>query len=403
MVLIMEKVINMRVCVLYWPISGVGGISTFMKHMKAVADDRGDIFHVICSPNQKGKEVGLLPEPTEIAGGSSSILIDGYAPHHLSNFEKSADFIAKNYDVVLTAHLCPRPNKSYGEEPVFLNLLQELHAKNVRMIGFIHDGYWDTYKEFGIPTLELMQKTIIAQPTYAKPILTEKHYPIEPTYLAIHPRILEENKLDGDQRNRKRVVWLPQWKRIKGTHLMLQGLPEAENIGYDVHLYGCGIDYYNACLEDNWKKMIGKDLFRPDCSGQGTATYFGTRPYKEVSIALQQATFSLDFQGHSAKYKTAYETGSYNYTHLESLYWGCVPVVHKNFLKNDIPDDLVLALDHPETWAKAIQRYASYNYDAEKAREYVLEHHSATRHYDQTFSMECREIKEESGLSAFFV
>lgn len=398
----------MRVAVLYWPISGVGGISTFMKHLEAVAVDRGDTFHVLCSPNQKGKDVGLLPTAEDVAGGASKITIHGYAPHHMNNYEESAEFISKNYDVVLTAHLCPRPNKAYGEEPIFMNLLESLKKKNVRMIGFVHDGYWDTYKEFGEQTIALMEKTIIAQTTYAAPILANgASYPLELGYLAVHPRILLENEDKNIHHDPNEVVWLPQWKRIKGVHLFWDGLKKHDHHSLKIKLYGCGIEYYNACLEDDWKRVIGQDHFRPDCSGTGNVEYFGTQPYPEVSKALQRATYSVDFQGHSAKYKAAYENGSYNFTHIESLFWGCIPVVCENFKKTKIPSELYIPVRNPIEWIASINDHKilrSSVYNTKLARDFVLENHSASKFYDRIFSDDCEMVQAEpqESLTSFF-
>lgn len=369
----------MKIAVLHWNTSSVGGINTTLQILRQVALSRGDTFHILASDPQASKKPGLLPARKRVRGGDTFITIDGYAPHHPKNWQNT-ELLLRQYDVVMTSYISPHPTKDYGDEPLFLPLLKALHAKGKRMIGYIHDGYWETYKEFGELVLPLVEKTMVAQEAYGRP-LVEAGYPVTPAYLPFYPLVPDPQ---GVVRNPNLVTWLPQWKNIKGVRKFWAGLPEALAAGWDVEMYGNGIEYYKMRLQEDWKQLVGSDHFAPDYSGTGTAQFFGCVTLEQVAEVLCRSSYMIDFQGHAAKWKV-YLNGSYNHTILEALYYGATPIVHSNMLKANIPPGLLLAVDDPTKWPEAVAAHDRSTFDPEAARRYVLENHSAEVLYDRIF------------------
>src|ERR1700744_3358577 len=113
----------MKIAVLHWWTSSVGGINTTLQSLRAIADHRGDTFHVFSSDCYRTKKPQVYFKRKRIRGGDSFIMIDGEAPYHTSNMLTSLRML-KKYDVVMTSFLCPRETKKYGSEPLFLPFLQ---------------------------------------------------------------------------------------------------------------------------------------------------------------------------------------------------------------------------------------------------------------------------------------
>ncbi len=367
-----------RVAVLHWHTSSVGGINTTFQTLRAEALSRGDEFDILASDPQRTKSPGQFVKRQRVRGGDTFITIDGQAPHHPTNVKASIEFIKKNYDVVITSFLCPHPTKAYGEEPLFLALLEGIKAAGIPIVGYIHDAYWDSYKEFGLLTLPLCVRTMVCQPSYAKALIEAGH-PVTAAFvpfrtLADQPNVPRDPNL---------VVWLPQWKNIKGIGKFWAGLPRARQLGYKVEMYGNGIEYYNMRKEPDWKENVGSDFFSPEHSGSGAADFFGCVPETDVPGILSRATFMCDFQGSGKPKYEAYRNGSYNHTIIEALYYGAIPVVHKSVTNTPIPKDLILALDAPENWPDLIGDIDTVAYDRVAARRYVEENHSAKVLYDR--------------------
>jgi hypothetical protein len=366
-----------RVAVLHWSTSSVGGINTTFQTLRAEALSRGDEFDILASDPQKTKAPGKFIQRKRVRGGDTFITIDGTAPHHPLNFKATLRFIQQNYDAVILSFLCPHPTKAYGDQPLFLPLLEGIKAAGIPIIGYVHDGYWDSYKEFGEMVLPLCDRTMVCQPAYGDPMI-KAGYPVTNAFvpfreLAEHPEVERDPNL---------VIWLPQWKNIKGISKFWEGLPAASTNGWTVEMYGNGIEYYNMRLEPEWKERVGRDHFAPDYSGVGPAQFFGCVPETQVPTILSRGSFMIDFQGSGKPKYAAYRAGSYNHTIIEALYYGCVPVVHSSVKNTPIPSHLICALDTPETWADALLSYDRSSFNAEEARAYVLKNHSAAVLYD---------------------
>lgn len=372
----------MKIAVLHWHTSSVGGINTTLENFRSVAEDRGDTFHVLASDNQRTKKPHLLPVRKRVRGGDSFIMIDGYAPHHVTNWEDSCAFLKKNYDVIMTSFLCPHPTKAYGDRMEFMPLLSDLAAgKNKKpLIGYIHDAYWDTYAEWGLETAKLCSKIVVCQKAYADPLPLTLKKKVVVAYPPFYPI-----KIKARSRDKNKVLWIPQWKNIKGVRKFFNGIPKLVKEGYGVDMYNNGIEYYKMRLEPQWKEVVCNDFFAEQYEGNGKSVrFFGCVPLTEVFEAIAEAQFVCDFQGHSAKHK-AYLNGSYNHTLAETLYYGAVPVVHANILKSGVPKELIIPVEKLEDYPHAIMEHYENPKRARRAKEYVEDTFSAEALYGKIF------------------
>ena len=86
----------MKIAVIHWYTSSVGGINTTLETLHSEAVKRGDTFHVFaCDPKPTKKPV-LYDSRTYVKGGDTSIKIDGELPYHDKNYKSSIQFLKDN-------------------------------------------------------------------------------------------------------------------------------------------------------------------------------------------------------------------------------------------------------------------------------------------------------------------
>lgn len=311
----------MKIACLYFPTSSVGGIATNVAALRNEARRRGDTFHVlVCANVERGHQFQVFPKPKRIRGGDTFIDVDGYASHHAIRRVHAASQLNK-YDLVYLAFLCPHPTKAYGDAPVFLELLERIEKP---IVGHITDGYYETYKAWGDRTAALCVRTIVDQPAYVPPGYAEAHPTVVIPFGPFDPVGPGYPRNATPRSEGRSMCWIAQWKAIKGAHRILPLLPSIDG---EQNLYSNGILYYQLRSESDWEAAIGKDLFKPEFSGKGKATFHGWQPMDVVQRALEYAWFMCEFQGLGRPSYAAYRNGSLNHTIVEALYYGCTPVI----------------------------------------------------------------------------
>lgn len=367
-----------RTAVLHWHTSSVGGINTTLQSYKRVAERRGDVFDILAADPQRTKKPERFSIPKRVRGGDSFINIDGHAPYHEANLRQTVEFLAQNYDTVVTSFLCPHPTKAYGAEPKFLALLDELGNRGVQIIGYVHDAYWDSYREWGLDTAKRCERIVVAQPAYIPAELVETGVDIVRGYLPFE-ELVKEPKVN---RYAKKIVWTAQWKNIKGCYEFFEQVPYLLKCGFSVDMFNNGIEYYYIRRDDaNWKKFVADHFASPTGFLPDKAQFYGCVSEADIPGVLAGAGFMCDFQGYGKPKYAAYTNGSYNHTMIEALYYGCVPVVHSNATKR-LPAELVVAVDDLRDYPAAILDYGADRPKRRKAaREYVLQNHSAEKLY----------------------
>lgn len=362
----------MRICCLYFPTSSVGGIATNINSLRNEAHRRGDTFHALVCANVKAHEWTILQQPRWIRGGDTYVAIDGYAPHFITKAKYIAEKINNNYDVVYLSQICPHGTKAYGTIPVFRTLLENI---SLPILGNIPDGYWDTYADWGNIVAPLCKKIIVATPPYRPGDLDK--YPDTPV---VYGYGFDPTPLDVPRSEERSMVWISQWKAIKGVHKFLEYLPQVEG---KQDLYSNGILYYQLRTEDKWQKAIGRDEFQ-GYSGVGRATFHGWQPPEIIRETLCRSWFMPEFQGFGRPRNSAYQAGSINNTIKEALYYECTPVIPQMTVeKYDIPAGSVRGVN---TFEEAV---IALNGDrAEKpelGKEWVLDKYHISKIYDMFF------------------
>lgn len=368
----------MRIACIYWSTSSVGGIATHLNSLRTAALKVGDTFDILHSMNWKGKRAGLFPngERKWIRGGDTNIWCDGEIPQR----EESARWLEANYDAVVFGFICPHETKAYPS-PAFLPLYETRLPK----VAWVMDGYWDDYSSWAIPLLPKLKGVLCPLESYATPLrklgvknLVISAFPFQPAIGSRVPR--SETPL---------LTWINQWKNIKGINPFLEMIPDLPE-EVQVHLYSCGIRYYQLRTEETWLNAVGDDLFKGFC-GHGRATYYGNVDPIIIHRVLQRAWFTVNLQGMKSK-KVTYQRGSYNNTEVEALYYGALPILHSSTLQTDLPHDVYVTVskgeDIPGVVESAIKSgHALSPRRQQLARDFVLSKHLAAHRYQDIIKL----------------
>lgn len=363
----------MRIAAIYWPTTGVGGINTELVALREEAHKNGHKFDVFRSGKHSTITANLFDAPKRIAGGDTHVIIHGEAPHHPKQIENTIKFLEANYDALYFAFICPHPNKEYGDEPHFLPLFTECKLPKVARVT---DPFFDSYKEFAILCVDKVKQTFVANPAYLKPLL-EVGLPFKHS-----PQPFLETKIQEERSKTPLLCWTSQWKTRKGLHIFYSQICELSK-HMRVELYGNGIEYYKYRKTNSWKEIVNNDFFDERYNGNGKADFYGNVTLDEVFKALSRSWYMVDLQGYGNN-KYSGDTGSYNITTLEALYYGSCPILSESARESSIPHEFYLSVKSDERIIDVINRsgdFALDPYRQKKSREWVLDTHSTSIFY----------------------
>ena len=359
----------MRVAAILWEISHPGGLNTGNEIFRAVAKKLGDVFHVYLSGKQKKAPV-LYPRPVVKGGGTSSgVRYDGFLSHNPRLAKASVNFLRKKgYDLILLVYLAPHPTKSYGRKPIFKYFL-DLLKDHFEIRGYIRDGYWDTYAEFGEIAAQYCSKLFVVQEAYAKPL---------PSHLKKKVKVAPQPFMplfNGEIEKERVIAWTPQWKKMKGIYPFVRAIPKLRELNWKIEMYNGGIEYFYIRKQDLWEPVTdvitGKE-------GNSDVVYYGWKNIADIHKILARVMHIVDFQGFKSKY--SHYVGSINHTMVESLYYGAVPVVYHAVTKT-IPKEFVCPIKNVNNWVDEFKNCKYTDFDVQKARGWVMETHNAERIY----------------------
>lgn len=366
----------MKVCALQWKTTGVAGLNSELVALYREGADRGDEWKVYETWPWSSFASKLFTERTLIRGGDVYLTVDGKLSHHPDYVEEVAAYINYTFDILYLSGFVPHPNKAYGDKPHFIELLKRI---KIPIIGRICDGYVSSYREWFELGLEYADHVTIAY-SYRS---TVEQYGIPGVHIPFYPELISQNKTEDPS-----LVWLSQWKNIKGIKQFVKSLPDL-NPDIQVDMYSNGIEYYNLRGTPMWQSAVGIDHFEPKFSGSGTANFYGYIPLENIPIILQRAWAMADFQGMGKARYEVYNRGSLNTTGIEALWYGCLPIVAHN---STIPDALCVKVQ-PDRIAKTInqvmtdKRFVLDPVRRDAAIDYVSEHFLANNLYDDLLGL----------------
>lgn len=374
----------MKIAIIYWYTSSVGGIATHLNTYRQAGLKVGDKIDILHCRSWKTKSPMVFKERQWVRGGDTRIWIDGEISSHPSKVKASVDFLEKNYDAVLFGFICPHQTKAYPT-PDFL----PLYEVDLPKVAFIMDGYWHEYSEWAEPLLEKVVGVVCPQEHYAKPI-TDLGHEVLISRFPFVPKLVTRSK-----RQTPTLLWPNQWKNIKGVTQFLEEIPKFPSC-LEVELYSNGIRYYQLRSEESWRKAVRKDYFQ-GFNGEGRANFYGNVDLPTITKAYQEAWFTVNLQGMRSK-KETYQLGSYNNTEVESLYYGCLPILHESTEGTILPpglyhpvEDASGITDFLEDVTKRSKEWMESDKGRQKeAKEFVMENHYYLDRYKEVRELLCR-------------
>ena len=363
----------MKIAAIYWPTSSVGGINSVLVALRKQAEANGDTFDVIRCGNLKTITPTKFSEAELIRGGDTFITVHGECSHHPDKIKGTIRWLEDNYDALYFAYICPHANKAYGEEPVFMPIYTDTKLPKVT---FITDAYWDTYKDWAIPCLPYVKKTLVTQPAYAEPLL-KMGLPVKPIDAPIFPQAVKSVR-----ETQPLAVWTSQWKNIKGITKLLPVIPKITEL-VKMEMYSNGILSTQLRESDEWKAAVNKDHFK-GFDGHGKADFFGYVPLDQIPEILTRSWFMIDLQGIGNPKFKAYQGGAYNITTIEALLYGSLPILSDQANRSIIPNEFIVTVKEAEEVPDVIKRsyeLAVMEERVREARKWVLERHSAENMY----------------------
>lgn len=356
----------MRIACIYWWTPSVGGIATHLNTLRHEAINLGHTFDILHSRVWKRKRPRVFDKRQWVSGGDTRIWIDGEIPQT----EEAARWLEANYDVILFGYICPHKASGYPS-PEFL----PIYDTRLPKAAWVMDGYWDTYSHWAEPLLPKLDGILCPLDSYALPLrklpikVVISPFPFKP-YLG---NCLEKSKTPY-------LLWPNQWKDIKGITRFLRIVPDLPR-NVKVNMYSCGIRYYQIRTEDVWTQAIDKDHFL-GFHGEGRANYFGNVDRNVIAREYQKAWITVNLQGITSR-KVTYQSGSYNNTEVEALWYNCIPVLHNSTLKTDLPKECYITVkdekEIPEKVGDILRNGMVRDQTRlERAREFVVDKHWAS-------------------------
>jgi len=365
----------LRVCALQWKTTGVAGLNSELIAMYNEGADRGHVWKVFETWPWVQKDYEIYGERQLIRGGDVYLTVDGKLSHHPRHAKVVADYINLNFDYLYLSGMVPHPNKAYGSEPFFYDFLRMIE---IPMIGRICDGYAGSYRawlELGLEMTPTLNHVTIAY-SYRE---TVERYGIEGVHIPFYPEPSHVSRTEHPS-----LVWLSQWKNIKGIKQFVKALPDINN-RITVDMYSNGIEYYQMRNTPLWQSVVGKDMFDSKFSGRGNATFHGYTALENIPDILSRSWAMADFQGMGRARYEVYNKGSINTTGIEALWYGCLPIVAENSI---IPTELCLKV-RAENIAQEINdclittNFATNGARQKLAKAYVSENFLASTVYDK--------------------
>lgn len=332
--------------------------------------EAGDTFDILHSRDWKNKPPCLFKERQWVRGGDTRIWVDGEVPQT----KAGADWLEQNYDALYFGFICPHETKAYPKPQFY-----ELYQTKLPMVAGVTDGYWEEYDEWGRMCLPHLNHVVVVQPTYAEPVRAAGAKNVT---VLLAPFVPEKGPYTKKEKL-PLLIWPNQWKDIKGITKFLNIVPELDK-QLKVEMYSNGIKYYQLRTTYAWVKSIGQDHV-DGFNGSGETPFFGNVQIGEIAKAYQRAWFTVNLQGMSSR-KKPYQQGSYNFTEVEALFYGALPILHSTAIKTALPKGTYAAVETADQIPSAVKtmiksRQPLDPHRLREARDYVIDNHLATHHY----------------------
>jgi len=328
----------MKVAIIVWELSQLGGIATHAVETKKILTKSNIDSDIIILTN---KDRAFKIDKQEIETTEKLLKIKGIELSvKKKNLKMTLNFL-NNYDILFHTTACLHKDNGWLAVYKFIKK---------RHIVVISDVYWnDFYRHFD-KAMKYVYKFYATNEAVRKYLKKEKGINTE---LVIHPFSFNEYY---NEHKENIVIWAHQWRGWKGIKRFVEN---ADRINGKVVMFGGGREYYN--LKDKLPKNV---------------EYKGFRSPNEIKDMYKKAKIAVDFTGQSEKYY-----GHYNRATIEPMFFKCIMVCNEKLVYpySFIPREVVCPVDK-DNFIDKINRLLENN----EEREYLANkaYNWATKKYN---------------------
>lgn len=303
--------------------------------------------------------------------------------------EKS-DWTIPEADGYIFTHACPRQTKTQGYDRWWQSVYEAVEDDPVYPV--FHDPYWEDSYDWILEVQDTIDHIVSVQEVVSESLdtmtlpWTQIRHPLDPSYATF-----SETK---DPVVMSASMFKP-WKNL--DHLIRQ-VPEIE---LDVRVHGDGIEYHYMSGEKRKDEYRNEDGWIWDqAMSQDHFEYLGYSEFEVLLNTYDQARWICDLS------RSDTWQGVINYTQLEPMLFGTIPIVYEDMV-NPFIEDLVWTIRDPEQ----IPRIVNDTPDSELRhqrhinRRWVEKHfgaeHIAQQWVDLIESEDPPDDGAQDGLSAF--
>lgn len=325
----------MKVAVVLWPCSKMGGILTVHTNVVRGLQLLGhEVTDYYLSPNT----TRVTPYTDDTC---ATLCCEGRSLGIRSRFIKETIAMLQKYDVVIYSHPAPAKNRSFQDET--WKLLFERLAKQVHQIVLWHDPFWRQY----YPWVEdvLCHVEVIGS-IQEKAQRTLPESVLDRAFVCNHP--LDLRGMGEHSSTKENLVILPhQFKSWKKIHLFIAGVPQIPK-KIRVEVYSKGIErYYMAGSLAKRKSRYKKDgKWIWDEAIKAGMQYLGVVSSEQIQQAYKRQRCVVDLSVGELGTKKGISYRSINYAVLECMKYGGVPVVQFYSVLPPFEEGNFLVVDH---------------------------------------------------------
>lgn len=330
----------MRIAVATFPNSKMGGILTVHDNLVAGLRDNGhDVTDYYLSDNTSRVTARRTQDgAAEYCGGRA---LGIRAP-----FVADAVRELSRYDAVVYDSPAPALNRSF-DDPSWKSIHSGLRAAGVRQAAVWHDPFWQDYYPWVADVAEYIDVVAAIQPKACRslpPGLEKKafvcNHPLSVQGAGEHAAAKEDLAVCPHQ--------FKSWKRID---LVVRAAPAALAAGVRLEVFNVGIEYYYmagsvAKRKPRYRYPDGRWIW--DAAVAAGMDYRGPVARAELERAFRRQKCTVDMSVGELGSKMPENYRSVNYSVLECMKYGGVPVVRYRSVQPPFTKDSFLVCDESD-------------------------------------------------------
>ena len=301
-----------------------------------------------------------------------------------SQFLKATISELSKFDVVIYSHPVPSQNRSFQDRE-WMNIFHTLHKTGVKQIVVWHDPFWKNYYPWVVEVCEDIDLVACIQKK------AYDHLPeqlVDKAFICNHP--LDLRGISEHSTVKENLIISPhQFKSWKRIDLLVRAAPIISATKCRLEHYNGRTEYYFmsgslAKRKEKYKNKQGQWIW--DEAVKAGMTYHGVVSHTEIVNAFRRQKCVVDLSVGELGTKKGLEYKSVNYSILECMKHGGIPVVRHYSVMPPFNEDSFLIVDEEglvestaEQSIRAVQHWDTFQKLRARNRTILRTHYSADK------------------------